>query len=214
MNYNLIYDNLINFRKLQPAKGYTENHHIIMRCMGGTDDASNLVKLTGREHWVAHLLLNKIYRTNQTIYACHMMALRCEERGIPRIRNSRTYEYIRKQHAKLIGERNKKMIGEANSQFGTRWICNVELQKNKKISKNEEPPEGWINGRSKWSDWYNTSKVSRKSREVHSQALRDQYTLSPKVCTQCNELIPYEKRLNSFCNRTCKSKYTNRNRYK
>jgi hypothetical protein len=38
---------------------YTEKHHIIPRCMGGSDDKVNLVVLTAREHYVAHLLLTK-----------------------------------------------------------------------------------------------------------------------------------------------------------
>lgn len=40
---------------------YGENHHIIPRSEGGSDDASNKVKLTAREHYIAHLLLAKIY---------------------------------------------------------------------------------------------------------------------------------------------------------
>lgn len=37
-----------------------------------------------------------------------------------------------------------------NSQFGTMWICNVDLQENKKIKKDEIIPSGWIAGRNKW----------------------------------------------------------------
>lgn len=151
MNYNEIYETLISHRKHHPATGYTENHHIVMRCMGGSDTPDNLVELTGREHWVVHLLLHKIHRNSQTAFACHMMAMRCEERGISHIRNSRTYEYIRKQHAKFIGAKNKiSSAGEGNSQYGTRWICNIEKKENKKISKNDQIPENWIAGRNKW----------------------------------------------------------------
>lgn len=39
---------------------YGEWHHIIPRSMGGTDESDNLVKLTFREHFIAHLLLVKI----------------------------------------------------------------------------------------------------------------------------------------------------------
>lgn len=38
-----------------------EVHHIIPISEGGSDDATNLIKLTVREHYVAHLLLAKIY---------------------------------------------------------------------------------------------------------------------------------------------------------
>lgn len=39
--------------------GYVEKHHIIPSSLGGTDDKTNLVKLTAREHFVCHLLLTK-----------------------------------------------------------------------------------------------------------------------------------------------------------
>ena len=58
MNYEKIYRELTN--RDSRAK-YTEIHHIIPKCMGGTDDKSNLVKLTAREHYIAHKLLTKIY---------------------------------------------------------------------------------------------------------------------------------------------------------
>ena len=41
--------------------GYVERHHILPRALGGTDDSSNLVALTAREHFLAHMLLAKIY---------------------------------------------------------------------------------------------------------------------------------------------------------
>ena len=34
-----------------------ERHHIKPRCIGGTDDMYNLVDLTLREHYIAHMLL-------------------------------------------------------------------------------------------------------------------------------------------------------------
>ena len=67
MNYQNIYESLITKRQKNPAKGYTEKHHILPKSLGGSDDPSNLVVLTGREHWVAHLLLYKIYRNSQML---------------------------------------------------------------------------------------------------------------------------------------------------
>jgi hypothetical protein len=157
MNYQRIYNSLIEKRKKIPAKGYTENHHILPRSLGGSDDKSNLVSLTGREHWIAHLLLHKIHRLPQTAFACHMMAMMSEERGIPRIRNSHLYQKIRIECSKNIGQFTSKK-GKANSQYGTMWICNLDLKENKKIAKYDEIPEGWIAGRNKWKSLYKTKK--------------------------------------------------------
>jgi hypothetical protein len=57
---------------------YTERHHIIPLCMGGSDDKENLVTLTAREHYIAHLLLTKCssaeYR-GKLLHAYMMMAV-------------------------------------------------------------------------------------------------------------------------------------------
>lgn len=71
MNYQKIYDQLIEKRRQQPLikksrkdkdYQYCEKHHIIPRCFGGDDSKANLVNLTAREHYIAHKLLEKIYK--------------------------------------------------------------------------------------------------------------------------------------------------------
>lgn len=52
------YCNLVS-RRDRIIDGYTERHHIIPKSMGGLDDNDNLVILTAREHYIAHLLLTK-----------------------------------------------------------------------------------------------------------------------------------------------------------
>lgn len=161
MNYSQIYADLIKFRQENTPVGYTENHHILPRSMGGSDDENNLVKLTGREHWIAHLLLWKIHRNSQCLHACHMMAMRCEERGIPEIRNSRMYESVRIQHSLNLSSKMKDFVGRKNSQFGTRWI-NDGISKSRKISNTEITPNGWSNGRIVWPKKYAAKKENSK----------------------------------------------------
>lgn len=65
MDYEKIYRELCDSRKhrgITKEFGY-EVHHIIPRCMGGTDDKDNLVKLTVEEHYLAHRLLVKFVNT-------------------------------------------------------------------------------------------------------------------------------------------------------
>lgn len=62
MNYFLAYQRLIAKAKARVCpEGYVERHHILPRALGGTDDSSNLVALTAKEHFVAHVLLAKIH---------------------------------------------------------------------------------------------------------------------------------------------------------
>ena len=52
MNYEKIYNNIISkAQSRQKLDGYIERHHIIPRSFGGSDDDSNIVALTAREHF-------------------------------------------------------------------------------------------------------------------------------------------------------------------
>lgn len=77
MNYQLVYDSLIDRAKNRLVENnvYYETHHIIPKCMGGSNDNSNLVKLTYREHFVVHWLLHKIHPNNSSLqFAFRFMA--------------------------------------------------------------------------------------------------------------------------------------------
>ena len=76
MDYRSIYNLLIVKRKISPAVGITEEHHIIPRCVGGNDDAANLVILTCREHLIAHKLLARFHDNKGPLqHALRMMLL-------------------------------------------------------------------------------------------------------------------------------------------
>lgn len=46
---------------------YTEMHHIVPRCMGGSDSPENLVKLTVINYIKAHVLLSRMYPDNEKL---------------------------------------------------------------------------------------------------------------------------------------------------
>lgn len=103
MNYHQIYQNLIDRARRRAASkkvanqilGYSEAHHILPKCMGGTNEKTNIVHLSAREHFVAHLLLVKIYPLEQKLlYACHrlMYTKHNEERLC-----GRSYENLKKK---------------------------------------------------------------------------------------------------------------------
>ena len=58
MDYQKIYNCLIERAITDNRKKcdivYYEQHHIIPKCLGGTDNTDNLVLLTAREHFIAH----------------------------------------------------------------------------------------------------------------------------------------------------------------
>ncbi len=61
VNYSSTYDDLIARAVGRSRRGYMERHHIVPKCMGGSDCKENLVYLTAKEHFIAHKLLVRIY---------------------------------------------------------------------------------------------------------------------------------------------------------
>jgi hypothetical protein len=133
MNYKKIYDNLVERGKIRILDDYGEFHHIVPRCIGGSDTSENLVKLTPEEHYLAHQLLIKIYPDNYALKKAAAMM-------IVNRPNNKMYGWIRREFAKA---QSICQSGINNSQYGTRWIHNKQLKKCRKIKKNEYLPEGW-----------------------------------------------------------------------
>ena len=67
MEYKKIYNQIVERAKNREIEGYTEEHHIIPKCMGGGDEKENLVKLTAKEHFLCHKLLCEIYPNNRDL---------------------------------------------------------------------------------------------------------------------------------------------------
>lgn len=141
MDYHAIYSRLIIRGKNRILEGYTEVHHIIPKCMGGTNTLSNLVKLTPEEHYVAHQLLVKIFPDNrQLVYAAQMMIVNRP--------NNKMYGWLKRRYQAV---RSEQSTGEGNTQFGTCWINNGVIAK--KLGKFDIMPCGYRKGRSiKWAN--------------------------------------------------------------
>lgn len=107
MNYKKIYDNLILRAKDRNLEAYVESHHIIPKCLGGTNDPANLVNLTPEEHYVAHQLLVKIYPTEPKIaLAARYM---CYDSNGKRV-NNKMFGWLRKYHSVAMSKINKGRI--------------------------------------------------------------------------------------------------------
>jgi hypothetical protein len=68
MKYIKIYNKIVEHRLSNiPENTYTEKHHIIPKCLNGTNNPDNLVKVTTKEHYILHHLLTKIYPENSSL---------------------------------------------------------------------------------------------------------------------------------------------------
>ena len=133
MNYQKIYNQLIQKRQANPVIGYKEKHHIVPRCMNGTNEKTNLVGLTAREHYIAHMLLWKIYRGTKfehyLLSAITMMQCKNNINDRDFKFNSKLYEKIRlnfsyssKQKWKNMSYDDKEKFREKMRQVAKRTI--------------------------------------------------------------------------------------------
>jgi hypothetical protein len=123
MDYNRHYQRLVENareRALAFKTPGTERHHIVPQSLGGSDSAENLVQLTCREHYVAHLLLTKIY-TGQDRYkmVCALWWMSAKSSNRKRL-TSREYARAKEMFAevkrgKTLSSEHKAKIGKANS---------------------------------------------------------------------------------------------------
>ena len=106
MNYQKHYDRLIERARVREKPGgYCERHHVIPRCLGGSDEPNNLVYLTAREHYVAHVLLAKMSGDYRAWCAVKQMgALRNRQ-------NSKIYSTASEKHA---AEARARFLGDLN----------------------------------------------------------------------------------------------------
>ena len=129
MNYEKIYNTLIDRATRRISEGYVEKHHIVPRCLGGDDSKENIVSLYPEEHYLAHLLLCKINEGNQKLLyaAMNMTTGSMINNGK---RNNKAYGWLRRQYAQsMSGDNNparrnpnlqkeaaKKRVGQKRSE--------------------------------------------------------------------------------------------------
>lgn len=124
MDYKKIYDALVEKAKVRGLdkskhEGYFEIHHIVPVCLGGSDDKSNLVMFSGREHFIAHLLLWKANPDNVSLMrAAHIMSSRWDNSTVGNSGggiNSKLYEKLREEYSEAV---RIQCSGEGNPFYG------------------------------------------------------------------------------------------------
>ena len=102
MKYLNIYNNLINRARNRILETYTEKHHIVPKCFGGTNNKINIVHLTAREHYLAHQLLVKIYPDEYAlVFAANMMTKGPKGRRL----NNREYGWLKEKRSNAMRKR-------------------------------------------------------------------------------------------------------------
>lgn len=120
MNYQRIYDTIIERGRQRTLLEYTEEHHIVPRCLGGTDDSNNLVNLTAEEHYVCHQLLVKMHPHHIGLVSAAMFMTGGNNQ---QRMNNKTYGWLKRRFSEYMkGPNNpgkKQPRGEKHWKYGT-----------------------------------------------------------------------------------------------
>jgi HNH endonuclease. len=130
MDYLKHYVTLVDSRKsraLSKESGY-EIHHIIPRCLDGENEEFNLVKLSYREHLIAHKLLAKIFSDNEKLqYAVNAMLIQCPDREKHR-------EHMKQHNPMFSKDTREKMSCTRKAKFASgEWTPREITAKERKM---------------------------------------------------------------------------------
>ena len=98
------------------TEGRFENHHIVPKSLGGSNDPSNLVRLTPREHFICHLLLMKMLDGSnlfKMVAAFNLMVRNTNQLLGRTMVTNRSYDASRFYKKVVFSEEHKRKISEA-----------------------------------------------------------------------------------------------------
>lgn len=156
---------------------YIERHHIIPRSLGGTDDITNIAKLTAREHFICHWLLIKIHKDGLANYKMRCALQRFKYGNKKSYYNSRAYDYNKsilfEQRSQAMRGPNNHFWGKTHTEKTKKHLSNI--RKGKRVG-----PENSFYGKS------HTDETKQKLREVRKKDLRKSCDFCGKTTTLNN----------------------------
>jgi NUMOD3 motif len=172
---NWYFSIISNSKNRLHVDGYTENHHIVPKSLGGSNDPHNLVKLTAREHFVCHMLLPKMLEGDnrqKMIYACWAMANQKRSDQDRYKINSRLYSMVKSQAS--INHKSFKHTEEHKKRVSQRHKGKVITEETRKrmsdsAKKRKMSPEGFERFREahKTKQFKHTEEHKKKVSERH-----------------------------------------------
>lgn len=130
MNYQKIYKKLITKRQEYVLEENYEKHHIIPKTIGGDNSENNIVRLTPREHYIAHLLLTKIYPKEDGLkIAWQLMACTRDDFGNVKF-SSKMYEKL-----KFEVREAQKIFMSGTTKDKCEWRMRSALKAKKRIGE-------------------------------------------------------------------------------
>lgn len=200
MDYQKIYNDLVERGKPRELEGYKERHHIVPKCLGGDDKSDNLVYLTAREHYIAHKLLVKIFPTNFKLKYAFWMMCSMETTTQNRYKVSAyDYEYAKQLIAIRYPETRNKISDSLKKSYETgkrkKWNLGKKMPKEfgEKISKAKKGMLGTNKGipmsidqKQKIRNTLKGHEVSQSTKNKISDTLLNRPLITCPHCSKCS----------------------------
>jgi hypothetical protein len=206
MNYIKTYNKLIIKSKSQSTKKsdgvYDEAHHIQPKSFGGKGDGRNtihpnIVLLTPKEHYIAHLLLVAIYPNSPAMYKAlwNMCNVKKDIRYNP---SAKTYCKIRTEYIKNTIGSNNHFFGKTHSDESKIKIGKASLGRQTflgKVHTNET--------KNKISNYRKGKLLSNDTKNKISLSISggNHYNAKTIICTKTNNIFGSGKELSEYLNK-------------
>ena len=164
MDYRLIHDRIISRARERCLEGYCERHHVIPKCLGGTDDVDNLVKLTAREHFIIHKILCLLYPHESGLHWAAFMMAGCSGNA----KQDRSYRVGAREYARL--RENLKHSDESKAKVS---MANKGKQPRLGAKLSEETKKKMSDAKKGRTPAPRTSPITQESRDRISKAARE-----------------------------------------
>ncbi|WP_407304040.1 HNH endonuclease signature motif containing protein [Acinetobacter sp.] len=189
MNYRNVYEALVASALSQDRSKssivYLEEHHIIPKCLGGLDIPENLVLLTPREHFIAHVLP---WKDNPIRKLCDPILFFKKKDG--KIATSKLYEMARRAHIDEMRNNNPSLSLSEASRL-SKSIKLSEYAKNRKPSHNKKISEANTGAQSRLNailsaetktkigssldEYFSQNDVSKETKQKITDGLNEYY---------------------------------------
>lgn len=181
--YTNWYYQIVDRAKERLIDGYVEKHHIVPKSLGGTDDRSNLVILTAREHYLCHLLLTKMTEGMHRRSMCHAAWNIVNQKRTYQERykvSSRMYEVIKRNNAIALSESN---TGKPSGRKGKPCTWGDKIRQTLKGRK----PTAERNAKVSKAL---TGKTRPERTEEWKKNLKESIANNKRTCENCGKIVP------------------------
>jgi hypothetical protein len=203
--YTKWYYHIVEVARDRICDGYTENHHIIPKSLGGSNRKENIVSLTAKEHFICHWLLTKMVTETKHKYqmwnAFSCMLYRNNDHQERYKINSRTFNSIKEQGAKIksimwSGENNPMygIRGESSPNFGKKQTPeHIEKLRQSRIGRirseeSKRKQSKSIKGRKQSQEWIDKRKRCGEANSMFGKKLSPE-TIAKRNATRKANLL-------------------------